>query len=41
MFQTFDFKFVECCAGMESEEIRCPKKIKIKNNVNDDGHQLN
>ena len=36
MFQTLDFKFVECCARKNIKEIGCSKKIKIKKNVNDD-----
>ena len=36
IFQSSDFKFVECCAVMDSKEIWCPKKISIKKIVNDD-----
>jgi len=37
MFQTFDFAFVECCAGIDNKETKeYPKKIKIMKVVNDD-----
>jgi hypothetical protein len=35
MFQTFDFSFVECCVGNDTEGIEYPRKIKIMKYVND------
>ena len=37
MFQTFDFAFAKCCAGIDNEGIEGnPKKIKFMKDVNND-----